>query len=236
VYTATPNYWVAVASHAPGANQSRWRTDLTLFNSGPFYCQVALRLHIGGTVVERNLAVNARSQKTVRDVVGFIDSALEGSGVLEVQSERPLEIVARTYTELDSAAECMPDGTFGQIFNGYGSHDGLVKNEVVVLPGLSENALFRSNIGFSNTGTKKAKVVLTLFDSDGTQLWRSGQIGLTEGKWKQENRPFFNRAGRSDIDDGYATVEVVQGAGVQVYASVIDEVTNDAATVWMERP
>jgi hypothetical protein len=192
-----------------------------------------LRLHTGGSVSTRSLTVAGKSQEIVQDVVAWIDSGVTGSGALEVVTDRPLEVDARTYTAVDSAAECMPDGTFGQIYNGYTSHQGLVKNEVVVLPGLSENDQFRCNIGFSNTSAKQAVVVLTLHDADGTVLFTSNEIALAPGKWKQENRPFFKWAGRTDIDKGYATIEVVKGTGVQVYASLIDAVTNDAATIWM---
>jgi hypothetical protein len=227
-------YWIAVVSHAPGSNQSRWRSDVSLLNRGSVDAAVTLRLHAGGSMYERSLTVPGFAEEIVRDVVAWIDSGLDTSGTLEVVADRPIEVDSRTYTEVDSAAECMADGTFGQVYNGYTSREGLVKNEIVFLPGLSENGLFRSNVGFSNTGAKQAKVVLTLYDAEGNQLWQSGEIALAPGKWKQENRPFFNRAGRSDIDEGYATVKVVKGSGVQVYASVIDEVTNDAATVWMK--
>lgn len=179
--------------------------------------------------------VAAGSQETIRDVVEWIEPGLVGSGPLEVVTDRPLEVDARVYTALAPDAECLADGTFGQIYNAHTTHAVLVKNESVVLPGLSENGDFRCNIGFSNTSDKQAVVVYELYDFEGTLLYQSGEMAMAPGAWKQENRPYFKRAGRTDIDEGYAVVRVVKGTGVQVYASLIDAVTNDAATIWMRR-
>ena len=52
---------------------------------------------------------------------------------------------------------------------------------------------------------------------------------------KQINRPFETVAGRSDIAVGYATVEVLDGEEVVVYASVVDNGTNDPTTIPMKR-
>jgi hypothetical protein len=41
-------------------------------------------------------------------------------------------------------------------------------------------------------------------------------------------------AGRDDIDGGYATVTVESGGGIIVYASVVDNTTNDPTTVPMK--
>ena len=51
----------------------------------------------------------------------------------------------------------------------------------------------------------------------------------------QTTRPFFNQAGQTEMDRGYAKVTVQSGSGVFAFASVIDSLTNDPTTVAMQR-
>jgi hypothetical protein len=77
-------------------------------------------------------------------------------------------------------------------------------------------------------------VTVTLYDGSGNVL-TTYQVSLTPGQLKQENRPFFNKAGRSDLDECYAKITVGSGSGVLAYASVVDNLTNDPATMLMKR-
>ena len=43
------------------------------------------------------------------------------------------------------------------------------------------------------------------------------------------------RAGRNNLASGWARITVTSGAGVLVYASVVDNRTNDATTIPMKR-
>ena len=71
-------------------------------------------------------------------------------------------------------------------------------------------------------------------DSSGTILTEYS-ADLEPGELWQDSRPFSYRAERDDVDAGWADVTVISGSGVVVYASVIDNVTNDATTVPMRR-
>jgi len=53
--------------------------------------------------------------------------------------------------------------------------------------------------------------------------------------WLQLQEPFSRLAGRTDIDAGYAQIEVELGDGVIAYASVIDNATNDGTAITMKR-
>ena len=53
--------------------------------------------------------------------------------------------------------------------------------------------------------------------------------------WLQLQEPFSRLAGRTNVDAGYARIEIETGDGVIAYASVIDNATNDGTAISMKR-
>jgi hypothetical protein len=104
--------------------------------------------------------------------------------------------------------------------------------QTVWLPQLVENSRFRSNLGFTNTGTANARLTVSLYAGNGSLL-TSYQVNLAPGEWKQDSQPFRNRAGQTGLAAGSAAVRVEAGSGIVVYGSVIDNVTGDPTTVRM---
>jgi hypothetical protein len=222
-------YWVPVVSHGDGLD-SVWRSDLGLLGVADEATAVELRFHTPDSVSTSVISVGAQAMVNLVDVVAQISPGIDVSGALEVCAERPIIVTSRTYNQLGDDASCLPGGTFGQRLDGVESSAGLSTADTGLLPQLRESDSFRTNIGFVNTGAEAAEVQVTLLDADGTELVVFS-VDLEPGIWLQENRPFFKRAGRSDIDAGWARIEVTTGSGVLVYASVIDSVTGDATTV-----
>lgn len=229
--------WLQVASHAAGANQSQWRTDLGLLNTGSGAATATLRLHLASGVLTRTLAVQAGQQLILQDVVdsfavsaaGMIPAAT-GSAALEVVSDQPLKVSSRTYNLVSASASCYPGGTFGQNYDAFASEQGIAARHSAYLPQLTENAAYRTNIALTNTGSTAASARVDLFDGAGTQVG-SYNVDLNPGQYKQENRPFFNKAGLSNLSRGWAQVWVTSGSGVIASASVVDNRTNDPTTM-----
>lgn len=220
--------WFQVASHANGANGSRWRSDLGLLNDGFEVANVDVRLHSGGTVYSSSLQVGRGDQLILLDVIGQIP--FNGSGGLEVVSDQPLFTSSRTYNQISSGADCLPGGTLGQNLDSNAAGGGLANGETAWLTQLTENEAFRTNIATTNTGSGPAIVRTTLYGPDGDIL-ATFDINVPEGEWRQENRPFFTMAGRDNLDAASAKVEVIQGSGLIVSASVVDNITNDPTTL-----
>ncbi len=220
--------WVAAASHGPGAGGSRWRTDLGLLGTGTGTAHVELRFHGTDAVVKSSTTVAAGTQALLADVVDLVGAA--GSGALEVVSDQPLRVSSRTYDLVSETAGCTPGGTLGLDVTAATSLEGLAEGESAYLPALAEDAAFRTNIALTNTGTAEATVTVTLFDGAGTSLG-SYDVRLAAGEWKQDDRPFANRAGRNDLARAYARVTVTSGSGVVALASVIDDTTNDPTAI-----
>ncbi|MBZ5589341.1 MAG: carbohydrate binding domain-containing protein [Acidobacteriia bacterium] len=227
------NTWVPVASHNPGKAHSQWRSDLGLLNPGAVVANVQIKFYGTGGVVSTTTYVPAKTQSILTDVVGQIGGA--NSGALQIISDQALKVTARSYNLVASDAGCYPNGTQGQDYPALLTSDGLSAPQSAYLGGLSEStAAYRCNIGLVNTGTGSATVLVELFDGAGTKL-TDYTVTLNPGDWKQETQPFFNKAGQTAMDRGYAKVTVQTGSGVFAFASVVDGLTNDPTTVSMQR-
>jgi hypothetical protein len=231
-----PRLWLQVASHAAGANQSQWRTDLGLLNPGASAASAELRFHASTGVLSRTQAVQPGQQLILADVLdSFVAAAGQtrsatGSVALEVVSDQPLKVSSRTYNLVASNAACYPRGTFGQNYDAFRPEDGIAVGQRAYLPQLTENAAYRTNIALTNTGTTPANVTVDLFNGAGTKVG-SYDVDLGPGQYKQENKPFLTKAGQSNLARGWAQVWVNSGSGVIASASVVDNLTNDPTTL-----
>lgn len=224
---ATTN-WVLVGSRANGANNSRWRTDLGILNTSGGAAQATVRVHAPGGVRESTVSVGSGDQVILSDVMDLV--SFTGSAAFEVVGDRPLVVSSRTYNQIAGNQACWGGGTLGQGLFGHGPGDGLAQGEAAWLTQLTENPRYRTNIALTNTGGGPATVRVRLFNTSGDEL-TSYTAALAPGEWQQDNRPFNARAGLSNLESGYARVEVVTGAGVLAVGSVVDNITNDPTTV-----
>ncbi len=214
--------WFQVGSRASGVLGSQWRTDVFILNLGAQAAQVTARLHAPGGVRTLAATVPGRQHRTLADVVGQMNYT--GSAALELCSDQPVRAASRTYNR-KSATE-----TFGQYYRGFTSTQAMSAGQTGWLLGLKENSQFRSNIALTNSGRSTARVAVTLYDGSGA-IVTAYTVTLAPSEWKQEARPFFNKGGRGNIDEGYARVDVLAGSGVEASASAIDAGTNDPTTL-----
>jgi len=216
--------WIPVASHAGGANGSRWRTDLGLFNPSPEAAQAT----VAAADTTINVAVCAGCQVVIEDILGNL--GLTGSRPLKIGATQPLVATSRTYSVLSSSDPCRPSGTLGQYIPGSGLDESLDSGAVGWLPQLAENVNFRTNIALTNTGDGPAEVEVALFDSNGDPVG-TYLVALDPGEWRQQQQPYANRFGITDLDAGHATIRVLSGSKVLTYASIVDNTTNDPTTI-----
>jgi len=217
---------VAAAARGEGAAGSVWRTDLGVLNPGTATADVGVVFHpSSGPDLTMDLDLAAGEHAMLDDVVGRLGG--EGSGFLEISATQPVLASSRTYNQ-------SPQGTFGQYLDGADPTEALDEGGRGWLPQLQQNADFRTNIGLLNSGAGEARVRLELYDADGSLLSTTFRTVAAGGR-VQLQEPFDRLAGRTDIDQGYAVVEVVDGDGVTAYASVVDNRTNDPTTVPMAR-
>ncbi|RLE26678.1 MAG: hypothetical protein DRJ65_05010 [Acidobacteria bacterium] len=215
-------YWLDNVARLDGAAGSVWRSDVVLLNPGGEDAMVELWLFSsnGAQVIEST--VRNGTEGIFEDVVGLIGTS--GKGCLGIGSSQPLQVSGRIYNEA-------PSGTFGQYVHGWNDGDGLAAGQWGRLLQLRQvEGQFRTNLTVTNTGISDATVQVTLFDSAGNQLHQYG-LDVEPRELLQDLEPFKNRAGRPNLGWGFAVVEISEGNGLLVSASVIDSRTNDGTTI-----
>ncbi|HUR79945.1 MAG TPA: PKD domain-containing protein, partial [Thermoanaerobaculia bacterium] len=144
---------------APGANGTFWRSDVTLFN--PTSDAINLTLRYNGT--DKNVTLPARQTVVMADVLSSF-GATAGNGALYASwnaATGPV-VTSRTYTSVETG------GTFGQSIDPIASF-----GPTSYVPGLRNDASFRSNIGFVNGGWSEETFTVIVLSSFGTELARN---------------------------------------------------------------
>ncbi len=214
-------YWVPVGARVSGSGGSQFYTDLGCLNVGSAAASIEVWLYKDGTTFKGTATIPAGAQAIYRDILTQLGQT--GKGTLAILSTQPLHVTSRTYNKTTA-------GTFGQYYDGYAASEGLSAGQSAYLPMLTENADYRTNIAVANTGTGPAQVTVALYSGSGALL-TSYSVSLAPGESKQENQPFKNRAGQTNMNAGYAKVTVVSGSGVLATASVLDNKTSDPTTI-----
>jgi PKD repeat protein len=215
---------VLVASHAPGAEGSVWRTDVVLLNPGGAPVDVTLRYLDGSQTT--TAAVNLAGGETVRygDVlVSLLHLDGTTTGALHIDASGELVVVSRTYN-------LSPMGGYGQYFPAVQPAQTLEQGQLGALAGVAGDADYRTNIGFLNPSQLDASVRVVVYGADGSPLGTL-QRWVPAGEWRQVN-DVIAEIGQGATPVAWATVEVLTG-GVRVwaYASVVSRATGDPITV-----
>jgi PKD repeat protein len=224
---------VPAASHAPGDKGSLWRTDLAVVNHGTLSAGVTLTfVPVDGPEVSREAALPAGFTREWPDVLVSlfgVAAASPSSGAIRVASDRPLCVASRTFNQ---GAE----GTFGGFLPAVTAPGGLSPGRVGVLPQLTRNVLYRTNVGVANLGTAAVSATVRLFSGSGAATGTPIVVSVPPRGLSQVVDP-FGVSGAGDRDVAFATVEVTTPGGLAwAYASVIDNRTGDPTIVPLEVP
>ncbi len=212
-------------AEAPGAAGTRWRSDLAVLNPSAQATALTLVYRHGGGQVERSATLEgaglASWPRAPLELFGVTGSS---SGSVEVESDHPVIVTARTYNTA-------PAGTYGQFLPGATLADGLAAGGAAVLGPLASNDLFRTNIGFVDVGGAGGAGTIALFSSGGAALGTALEVDVEESGWAQLNR-VFEAAGAGACDACYAVVSASGGgAALWAYASVVDNASGDPTTL-----
>ncbi|HVE71975.1 MAG TPA: PKD domain-containing protein [Thermoanaerobaculia bacterium] len=201
---------IPAVGRAPGANGTFWRSDLTLFNPNSEAMDVTLRYN--GTNKTMNVA--AKDTLVLPDVLSSF-GATSGSGALFASWTAPAGpvVTSRTYTSVETG------GTFGQSIDPIAA---LAATSFV--PGLRNDASFRSNVGFLNGGDDTETFTVVALSPFGTELARD-TITLAPKEQRQYsvsslfanvNSSSFTLAVQGDVD-----------AKLFAYGSMVDNASGD---------
>ena len=218
-------YFVAGVAHAGGVGGSTWRSSVSVVNlsSSPAHMTIIYRSSAGAFTRAQTLPNKAIYEwDDVASSLFGIQAAT--SGALEIDSDVPVHVSARTYNQTAS-------GSYGQFLPGCRLSDSLGYGQVGVLPQIKKTASFRSNIGYVNLGSSSCDLSISLYSKSGSQMGSAIQRSVGPGQWKQDS-DIFATVGASSCDLGYAIVEVrTPGCSLWVYASVVDNGSGDPTTI-----
>ena len=238
-------YVIPIAGNTPGQNGTNWMTDVAIqnFQNTPLTVQFV--------VIERGFATDNVSPLTTLDGAGSVTVPAGGnvmlkdilggqrgmsgiSGALLAGSDRPFAITSRTYSMSpsgDTVGQTVPpssnflDNTLSPIN---------LATAVAYVPGLVQNADFRTNLGFvaaNGSGSGGAmNLAITIKGPDGATLGERN-YSVASGAIMQMQISAREIAG-ANFNVGGAEFRITSGTGSVVpYASVIDNRTADAVFV-----
>jgi hypothetical protein len=238
---------VPVAATVRGANNTHFRTDLAILNSGSEVASGTLRFYSRtGQTVDRALALAAFQSSVVTDVLTTMFN-LTGDQVgylLYIPTSGTVTITSRTYTTVSGQV-----ATFGTGVPTIPADAGLRAGQRRRFGGIEDSSLaainsarggtFRTNVGIVEIAGQPVTVRVTLRFTAGTQA--SAAQAVVTKDYALAARQFFqingitrdmvpNRdANYGDLRNMQLDVQVLSGAGaVVVYTSSVDNGTGDS--------
>ena len=215
---------ILVASHAPGAEGSVWRTDLVLLNPHAAAVDVTLTYLDGSQSASGTVSLAPGETTRYGDVlVTLLGLGGATTGALHIEATGELVVVSRTYN-------LSPIGGYGQYFPAVQQGQCLEQGQLGALAGIAGDADYRTNVGFLNSSELDASVRVVVYGADGAPLG-TVQRPVPAGEWRQIN-DVIAEVGQGDTPVAWATVEVLTGGTrVWAYASVVTRATGDPITV-----
>jgi hypothetical protein len=238
---------VPVAGAAAGANNTNFKTDLSLTNTDNVAGEAMLTYYPADKApVSRSLALGAM-QSTTLTAVATTFFGVEGQSVGWISVE-PLQgswqVSSRTYTQQDG-----DPATFGTGVATLGEEVALESGEYKVFGGLEDTTLetissgrgatFRTNLGLIEVSGKAATVRVSVSFADGSDLAAGGSdgeidIALEANGFVQLSgllRSVLGESRDSEFDDlsgVQVRVEVISGAGAVIpWVTSTDNGTGD---------
>ena len=217
-------YVIPAAAHAPGVNGTTWRTDVAIQNFQTTPININMALVETGEGLTNNVnpvgspvVVPAGTTVILPDVLNNYRGLASSSGALLVGGDKAFAITSRTYN-LTAA------GTLGQTVSASGDVASDM-NTVLYLPGLVQNAKFRTNIGLvMSAGAQALAVSVTVNNGTRTFIVQPGVTTHVQFPATTVSPSSFDAAG--------GTVMITAGTGTVVaYASVVDDGTGDASFI-----
>jgi len=226
--------WLAGVASLTGVNDSQWRTDLWLHNPTEEWLASGEVEFVVGDDPDNSYGftwpvLGPNAVKRYLDIVSNKLSLEETRGYIVLTgadgSPAP-QVSARTYN-LDPAG-----GTYGLNLQAFAPDDLLRPGETGYIAGVSnseeESVGYRTNMGFLNTDRNGwAEVRITLYDIYGVEAAEPFDFQIAPGNLRQFD--VFKKLGLAGVTmAGSVRVEVTSGGGVAVYATEIDNRTQDS--------
>jgi hypothetical protein len=223
---------IPAIGHLDGANGSKFRTDLYLFNNSDSVKFVTLQAKVwdaAGGPVSFPLTLLPREARTIPDV---LKTAFNLSGIARLRyfqqgstTDTSVRVTSRTYTVDDNG------GTYGFLMPPLNSFQSGGPGDTLEILGTSLDKRFRTNLGLVDLtpflSSRASRANVAIIDDHGKQL-DSFEITLPLLGGNQINDLFHARNLPESATPVLLRVTVIEGS-VGAYAAVVDNGTNDPA-------
>jgi hypothetical protein len=233
---------VAAITHTRGVMGSVWKSTLTIVNEkdDPQSAELVFqpepdRNGVVGESIERSVTISPNEQMHWDDVLVELfgvsnDAKMQGS--LHVYSPEGLMITSRPYNVRGDG------GTHGLVLPAFKQGDMISLGQSGSMGGLKHTQVTRTNLGLAEFSGNDVTVEIVLADTEGNFTWLhdpDDTITLTipGGSHKQITKVFEKiDAGEVEWHSVQAFVRVTMGGSVYAYATVIDNQSGDATSVF----
>ncbi len=232
--------WLAGVASVSGLNNSQWRTDLWLYNPTDDWLPGKIEFVVGDNPSQSYdlpwPTLGTHRTKQYLDIVSdeFGLEETRGYIVLTGDGAGPSpQVSARTFN-LDPSG-----GTYGLNLRAFGSKDLLQPGETGYIAGISNSADktvgFRTNVGVLNTDRNGWTTVrITMYNLDGSIAAEALETKIAPGKLRQFD--VFKTLGLgNETMTGSLKIEAISGGAVAVYATEIDNRSQDSIFIPAQR-
>lgn len=217
--------WMPVIGKVKGQAGTNFVTDMRILNNGGAPATVTLAYFAqnpngnAAATTTKTVTVAPGEQKVLNDVMTGTLAVADGLGGVKITSDQNVLVTARVINDL--RAENKGTSGFAYDASGTGSTSGSLEF-------LSNNAGFRTNIGFFNPGATPVSATFVARRADGSVL---GTNTVAIPGFAMSHQAAFalisNVAEANRTQDDFF-VTWTSGAPLLVYASVTDNTTGDA--------
>jgi len=171
---------------------------------------------------EKTITIPAGGSITYRDVINELFERPETAGALAVSSDVPVTAWGRTYSDREA------EGTLGQFIPAF-DRTLLFGTAGAILPGLSDNAAFRTNFGAMNVSATDQDIRVEIFADDATKLGeRSYHVRAGEAIFVGR---FLAAITSRSVEDVYVRVTPGTPGAIYAWASSVDNRSTDQTFV-----
>jgi len=214
-----------VVGSTPGANGSRWQTEMLFHNTGAESIVLDIELHDAtGATQAASLTIGPRQTRIVGNVIGELFGRQNATGALVITTDdiaaRKLAVTARTFTGAGGME-------FGQDVPSYDPAQALGEGDTGVVPGPADPLTARFNFGLYalDETTIEWSVVRANGDASAT-VERTYPAGLQA----QYNFGISTLLGANPEPGDVVYARIRSGRAI-VYGSTVNQLTNDPSFV-----
>jgi hypothetical protein len=220
---------IPAAASQTGSEGSNWKTQASIVNTSSMAQNVTWYFVADGelwpgTVLTGPLGVRPNESLYLDDLLlpekpaaGLLYATTTGDGTIAF---------SRTYNLAPG------DATFGLGIPAIKLTDTTLATDLILPMVHSDPDRFRTNLGVAQTSARNFRVLVSLYDSDGTLL--AEQTYAIQTAWRQINNIFKDMGvGDDTVEGGWIRVRLDNGSPAYwtTYATVVDNETNDGTFV-----